>query len=379
MDFRILLAVTLALLVASCGPGPISKPRSSSDVKSRQSHANRATTRFVALPASSPPCAAADIAAAVIAPVDGDRFAVSVDAVEPFDEKEDNGRIRKTRYSNVEYQWGKWKLLDVHDSEHRYSHVRIEFDGVLQFLSTGFSGYTLGFFDSDDFAGENFEDSAPPPSDQTRVWLSAKGERTNLVVEDLTGSSGATLVLHENTGGNHVFRITTFIHLTVGGEIVMYGPYRTSMEPTHSVKGEDDVVFEMNDNCWQGWNSCQAGSAHPVIRLSLKGGTVHSCNGQLSTSEVSMIMASMTDDSNHADICSFMALLELIYHGRINEAHRYVRESPGPIGGCCWPEVADFPARAAWWRDLIRQLRTSTFYDLLEKEFPQLKDADELK
>ncbi|MCQ3948435.1 MAG: hypothetical protein DPW14_01285 [Planctomycetes bacterium] len=260
--------------------------------------------------------------------------------------------------------------MEVQDSERRYSHVRIEFDGVLQFLSTGSSGYALAFFDSDDFAGSHFEDDVPPANDDTPVWLNEFGKRTNLVVEDLTGSQGATLLLQESTGGNHVFRITTFIHLTPGGDIATHGPFRTSMEATHSVRSNEEVVFDMNDNCWQGWGCCEAASAHPVVRVSLKGGIAHSCNGPLSTSEVAAIVQAVMDDPDHADILFRMGVLDLVYHGQIEEAQRFVRETP---------LLSDFPERAAWWSDLIRNLRTSTFYNLLEKEFPQLKEADELK
>lgn len=369
MSFWNLSAVILALFVASCSPGPEPTPRPPVSVQTKQSSTSIATSRLVGRPASSSPFTAADVAASV-APVGIERSADSPGAIEPSDEKEDNRFILKTRYSTAEYHWGKWKLLEVQDSERRYSHVRIEFDGVLQFLSTGSSGYALAFFDSDDFAGSHFEDDVPPANDDTPVWLNEFGKRTNLVVEDLTGSQGATLLLQESTGGNHVFRITTFFHLTPGGDIATHGPFRTSMEATHSVRSNEEVVFDMNDNCWQGWGCCEAASAHPVVRVSLKGGIAHSCNGPLSTSEVAAIVQAVIDDPDHADILFRMGVLDLVYHGQIEEAQRFVRETP---------LLSDFPERAAWWSDLIRNLRTSTFYNLLEKEFPQLKEADELK
>jgi hypothetical protein len=87
----------------------------------------------------------------------------------------------------------------------------------------------------------------------------------------------------------------------------------------------------------------------------------------------------MSSDDNHADILSFMDLLDLVYHGQLDEAQRFVREAQGPIGGSGWPVNADFASRAEWWRDLVRQLRESTFYGMLEREYAQLNDADELK
>lgn len=370
MAFRIVFAAVLTVLIASCAPEPelpADHPRSAAP---KQPAMGRIPTRFPTPFLSLKRCRLpADLSAQVL-PVDRKETARSADAEEFFDEKEANPSIRKTRYSFVEYHWGRWKLLEAHDSERRYSHVRIEFDGVLQFLSTGMSGYMLRFFDSDDFAGEHFEDSIPPVSDQMPAWLNRCGKRANLVVEDLTGSNGATLVLHECTGGNHVFRITTFIHLTPAGGIASWGPYQTSMEPTHAVKGHDDVVFEMNDSCWQGWNSCQSSSAHPIVRVSLRGGNAHSCNGHLSESEISAIFSLVDDDPDHADILFRMGVLDLIYHGHIDRAQRFVRETQ---------LLPDFHARAAWWKDLIRQFRRSDFYDMLEKDFPQLKDADELK
>lgn len=370
MSYRILLAVVLALFVASCGRSPDLAVRPSADREPDQSKGDAPRAPLLALPASLTLSKKVPDMVSIVAPIRDGNVADLNSAHEPVDEKEENWCVRKDRYANVEYHWGKWKLLEVQDSERRYSHVRIEFDGVLQFLSTGSSGYALAFFDSDDFAGSHFEDDVPPANDDTPVWLNEFGKRTNLVVEDLTGSQGATLLLQESTGGNHVFRITTFIHLTPGGDIATHGPFGTSMEATHSVRSNEDVVFDMNDNCWQGWGCCEAASAHPVVRVSLKGGIAHSCNGPLSTSEVAAIEQAVIDDPDHADILFRMGVLDLVYHGQIDDARRLVRETP---------LMSDFPERAAWWSDLIRNLRTSTFYNLLEKEFPQLKEADELK
>lgn len=379
MRVTVVFQILLVLMSASCAPAPDSDSRLERNVESSAKSRSPIAPRLKLAPAFYSDRRMPIDAAAPLIHVSKDASSQLTAAEEAFDEKVDNQFVRQSRYSTNQFNWGKWKMREVHDSEHRYSHVCIEFDGVLQFLSTGESGHAMGFFDSDDFAGDGPEWNAPPQNDLTLVWTDEGGKRTSLVVEDLTGGQGATLVLMEWTGGNHVYRVTTFIHLTPDGAISTYGPFRTSMEVTLSIRTEDGVVFEMNDNCWQGWNCSQAGSAHPVARVSLKGGKVHTCNGPLSNSEITTLMTSMSSDDNHADILSFMDLLELVYHGQLDEAQRFVREAQGSIGAYGWPEGADFATRAKWWRDLIRQLRTSTFYDLLEQEFPQLKEADELK
>ncbi len=379
MRVTMVFQILLVLMSASCAPAPDSDSRLERNVETPAESRSSIAPRLKLAPAFySDRRMPADAAAPLIHVSKGASSQLTA-AEEAFDENVDNQFIRKSRYSTTQFNWDKWKLREVHDSEHRYSHVCIEFDGVLQFLSTGESGYAMGFFDSDDFAGTDPEWNAPSQNDVTPVWMDEGGKRTSLVVEDLTGGQGATLVLMEWTGGNHVYRITTFIHLTPDGAISTYGPFRTSMEVTRSIRTEDGVVFEMNDNCWQGWNCSQAGSAHPVVRFSLKGGKPHTCNGSLSNTEIATLTASMSSDDHHADILNFMGVLELVYHGQLDEAQRLVREAQGPIGGCGWPVDVDFASRAEWWRDLIRQLRRSTFYDLLEKEFTQLKEADELK
>jgi hypothetical protein len=287
------------------------------------------------------------------------------------------------RYSEIVRTWDRYRLVEVVDQECKYSHVRVEFDGILQFLTRGCSGYGLRFYDSEDFYldGDGPETHRPPQQADAETWRIA-GRASDLIVEDLTGTGGATLILQEWTGGNHVYRQTTFLHLGSDGRVETFGPFRTAMYVTYSRKLQEDIVFTLHDGDWYGWDSCMAGSPSPEVNVSLKGGTLHSCNGplpaaqlagQMTSLRVSLPEAETSDCDLHLDYRARDLVLSLVYHGQLDEAKRALKEF--------WTTIADESDAAAsliepekYWATVIRMTRASSLFDLLEREFPQIED-----
>lgn len=286
----------------------------------------------------------------------------------------------KDRYRESVYVWERWQLREVRDSEHEYSHVRIEFDGVLQFLSTGCSGFALSFFDSEDFAANDGggERQLPPMHAGAQVWL-LNGAPSELVVEDLTGTGGATLVLLEWTGGNQVFRQVSFLHLQDDGRVRVFGPFNTAKEVMRSERVGDQTTFVLHDGAWMGWHSCQAGSAHPEVRVTLDGGKLRSCNSLRKPAEIlaqvqSLMEAAREQEQSEHDLKLYFyardVVLDLVYCGQLDAAKRVLREHWMLIDS---GEEAE-TRRAQYWSELITTTRRSSLYRLLEEEFPQIDD-----
>lgn len=286
----------------------------------------------------------------------------------------------KNRYRESVYVWERWQLREVLDSDRTYSHVRIEFDGVLQFLSTGSSGYALSFFDSEDFAvNEGGGERHRPPMQVDAPTWQLNGAPSDLVVEDLTGTGGATLVLLEWTGGNQVFRQVSFLHLQEDGHVRVFGPFSTAMEIMRSERVGDQTTFVLHDGSWMGWYSCQAGSAHPEVRVTLAGGKLRSCNSQrnladLLQQEQRLKELAREQEQSENDLRLYLfardVVLDLVYCGQLDQAKRVLREH--------WVlmDISEYAESrcAQYWSDIITATRSSSLFRLLDEEFPQIED-----
>ena len=305
-------------------------------------------------------------------------------SAEEEDPKYANFLIAKDRYRETAYTWEKWRLVDVSDQERQLSHVRIEYDGVLQFLTTGCSGYAFEFFDSEDFLklDEGPEETRPPVEPSALTWQ-VNGRASNLVVEDLTGTGGATLVLLEWTGGNHVYRQITFIHLRSDGNHRRFGPYDTAMEVTWCERLNGETIFHLSDGDWQGWKSCMCGSPYPVVRVSFQGGFLHSCNGAISPEELQkhelnlcqqLREQELIEGDLHLDLFARDLVLDLVYHGQIDDAKRLLMEYWSLIDRAKVTSDERNARVQKYWSDVIRTTCSSSLFKLLNEEFPKLED-----
>lgn len=286
----------------------------------------------------------------------------------------------KDEWSTIsEYSHGPWKLTSFLDPGRELSHLKIAHHGVVVWefggLQTQANGTREGTFWVSFHTSNCLPETSGGHPEGAKHWKLPDGSDSELVVEDVSGRGGLSVIAFEWTGGAHAAFNYWVLDLRADGRVtcVNFWPLGNSvLTVSRSAVGEP-VVFGALDNTFAYWNCCFASSPFPPIRLTWCRDRWQVANQALSQEEVAALLATgklRAEAGHYDDWCH--TLIHLLWHGHVDASLLLLK-----LGRSLFADGRE--SLEQWWDDLRKEAPKSLFWADLVALFPQLSTLPSIR
>lgn len=279
----------------------------------------------------------------------------------------------------LEYSHGPWKLTAFLDPERELSHLKIVHHGILVWEFGGVQAQSSGSRDGTFWVSFHTSNCLPETSgarpEGAKHWKLPNGSDSELVVEDVSGRGGLSVIAFEWTGGAHAAFNYWVLDLCADGRVTClnFWPLGNSLLTVGRSAVGEPVVFEAVDDAFAYWKGCFASSPFPPIRLSWCRDRWQVANQPLSPEEIAGFLATGKLSAEAGQYEDWhRTLIHLLWHGHVDEGLLMLK-----LGRSLFDDRQE--SLEQWWDDLRQWAAKSPFWADLVALFPQLSTLPSIR